>query len=44
MILSDLFWSGFFLTLRKYGGLINFLPLTYTVILIASLSLVAFPF
>nr|AZB86630.1 NADH dehydrogenase subunit 5 [Endoconidiophora resinifera]AZL93786.1 NADH dehydrogenase subunit 5 [Endoconidiophora resinifera]AZL93800.1 NADH dehydrogenase subunit 5 [Endoconidiophora resinifera]AZL93814.1 NADH dehydrogenase subunit 5 [Endoconidiophora resinifera] len=30
--------------LRKYGGLINFLPLTYTVILIASLSLVAFPY
>ena len=30
--------------LRKYGGLIRFLPLTYTVILIASLSLVAFPF
>ena len=30
--------------LRKYGGLIKFLPLTYTVILIASLSLVAFPF
>ncbi len=30
--------------LRKYGGLREFLPLTYTVILIASLSLVAFPF
>lgn len=30
--------------LRKYGGLIKFLPLTYSVILIASLSLVAFPF
>jgi NADH-ubiquinone oxidoreductase chain 5 len=30
--------------LRKYGGLISFLPLTYTVILIASLSLVALPF
>jgi len=30
--------------LRKYGGLIAFLPLTYAVILIASLSLVAFPF
>src|SRR6188508_567269 len=29
---------------RKYGGLINFLPLTYSVMLIASLSLVAFPF
>ena len=29
---------------RKYGGLISFLPLTYTVMLIASLSLVAFPF
>ena len=29
---------------RKYGGLIPFLPLTYTVMLIASLSLVAFPF
>ena len=30
--------------LRRYGGLMTFLPLTYTVILIASLSLVAFPF
>lgn len=30
--------------LRRYGGLISFLPLTFTVILIASLSLVAFPF
>lgn len=30
--------------LRKYGGLKNFLPLTYSVMLIASLSLVAFPF
>lgn len=30
--------------LRKYGGLKTYLPLTYTVILIASLSLVAFPF
>jgi NADH-ubiquinone oxidoreductase chain 5 len=30
--------------LRKYGGLREFLPLTYTVILIASLSLVAIPF
>src|SRR6201995_4524169 len=29
---------------RKYGGLRQFLPLTYSVILIASLSLVAFPF
>ena len=29
---------------RKYGGLLAFLPLTYTVMLIASLSLVAFPF
>ena len=29
---------------RKYGGLISLLPLTYSVILIASLSLVAFPF
>lgn len=29
---------------RKYGGLIPFLPLTYSVMLIASLSLVAFPF
>jgi NADH-ubiquinone oxidoreductase chain 5 len=29
---------------RKYGGLINHLPLTYSVMLIASLSLVAFPF
>jgi NADH-ubiquinone oxidoreductase chain 5 len=29
---------------RKYGGLISFLPLTYSVIFIASLSLVAFPF
>jgi NADH-ubiquinone oxidoreductase chain 5 len=30
--------------LRKYGGLLSFLPLTYTVILMASLSLAAFPF
>ena len=29
---------------RRYGGLISFLPLTYSVMLIASLSLVAFPF
>ena len=29
---------------RKYGGLIAFLPLSYTVMLVASLSLVAFPF
>ena len=29
---------------RKYGALIKFLPLTYSVMLIASLSLVAFPF
>jgi NADH-ubiquinone oxidoreductase chain 5 len=29
---------------RKYGGLISFLPLTYTVMFLASLSLVAFPF
>jgi NADH-ubiquinone oxidoreductase chain 5 len=29
---------------RKYGGLIGYLPLTYSVMLIASLSLVAFPF
>lgn len=29
---------------RRYGGLKPFLPLTYSVILIASLSLVAFPF
>src|SRR5690625_3792622 len=29
---------------RKYGGLIPFLPLAYSVMLIASLSLVAFPF
>jgi len=29
---------------RKYGGLKHFLPLTYSVMLIASLSLVAFPF
>jgi NADH-ubiquinone oxidoreductase chain 5 len=29
---------------RKYGGLRQFLPLTYSVMLIASLSLVAFPF
>jgi NADH-ubiquinone oxidoreductase chain 5 len=29
---------------RKYGGLKSFLPLTYTVMLIASLSLVALPF
>jgi NADH-ubiquinone oxidoreductase chain 5 len=29
---------------RRYGGLIVYLPLTYSVILIASLSLVAFPY
>ena len=29
---------------RKYGGLREFLPLTYSVMLIASLSLVAVPF
>ena len=29
---------------RRYGGLKTFLPLTYSVMLIASLSLVAFPF
>ena len=29
---------------RKYGGLITYLPLTYSVMLIASLSLVAIPF
>jgi NADH-ubiquinone oxidoreductase chain 5 len=29
---------------RKYGGLKPFLPLTYSVMLIASLSLIAFPF
>jgi len=29
---------------RKFGGLRQFLPLTYSVMLIASLSLVAFPF
>jgi NADH-ubiquinone oxidoreductase chain 5 len=29
---------------RKYGGLLVFLPLTYSVMLIGSLSLVAFPF
>ena len=29
---------------RKYGGLLVLLPLSYTVMLIASLSLVAFPF
>jgi NADH-ubiquinone oxidoreductase chain 5 len=29
---------------RKYGGLIIYLPLSYSVMLIASLSLVAFPF
>jgi NADH-ubiquinone oxidoreductase chain 5 len=29
---------------RRYGGLREFLPLTYSVMLIASLSLVAFPF
>jgi hypothetical protein len=28
---------------RRYGGLISYLPLTYSVMLIASLSLVAFP-
>jgi NADH-ubiquinone oxidoreductase chain 5 len=29
---------------RKYGGLIRYLPLTYSLMLAASLSLVAFPF
>src|SRR5438046_6277643 len=29
---------------RKYGGLRPYLPLTYSVMLIASLSLIAFPF
>jgi NADH-ubiquinone oxidoreductase chain 5 len=29
---------------RKFGGLISYLPLTYSVMFIASLSLVAFPF
>jgi NADH-ubiquinone oxidoreductase chain 5 len=29
---------------RKFGGLKNYLPLTYSVMLIASLSLVAFPY
>src|SRR4051795_11118756 len=29
---------------RKYGGLISYLPLTYSLMLAASLSLVAFPF
>jgi NADH-ubiquinone oxidoreductase chain 5 len=29
---------------RRYGGFLIFLPLTYTVMLIASLSLMAFPF
>jgi NADH-ubiquinone oxidoreductase chain 5 len=29
---------------RKYGGLIKYLPLSYSIMLIASLSLVAFPF
>lgn len=29
---------------RRYGGLISYLPLTYSVMLIASLSLVAIPF
>jgi len=28
---------------RRYGGLVKLLPLTYTVILIASLSLAALP-
>lgn len=30
--------------MRKYGMLINFLPLTYVCMLIASLSLIGFPF
>jgi NADH-ubiquinone oxidoreductase chain 5 len=29
--------------LRRYGGLIHFLPFTYTAILIGSLSLMALP-
>ena len=28
---------------RRFGGLVKLLPLTYTIILIASLSLAAFP-
>jgi NADH-ubiquinone oxidoreductase chain 5 len=30
--------------IRKYGGLIKFLPFTYTVIFIGTLSLIAIPF
>jgi len=30
--------------LRKLGGLVHFLPFTYTAILVGSLSLMAFPF
>jgi len=30
--------------MRRLGGLINFLPFTYTIILIGSLSLMAIPF
>lgn len=30
--------------LRKYGGLVTYLPLTYSTMLIASLSLIAFPY
>jgi NADH-ubiquinone oxidoreductase chain 5 len=30
--------------MRKYGGLIGRLPLTYTMILIGSMSLMGFPF
>jgi len=30
--------------LRRLGGLVNFLPFTYTAILVGSLSLMAFPF
>jgi len=29
--------------IRKYGGLIQFIPTTYTAMLVGSLSLIAFP-
>ena len=30
--------------MRKYGGLVKFLPITYVMVLVGSLSLMGFPF